>query len=195
MHLLHDLKGRQGLAKTHLGIPQHILTAALELADGLFNRLFLLRAEFYLFVDGDHFVRPNGESTFFGSVDGGNSCLHTTLEPFLALTFLTEIVAFDTGTKEDFMDLLIVEGCDITPVDGQCQFCVSKSIVDTGSLRILVYPLSCSCVEGLAVGLQGGISGLVQGRLTNLYAATVSFISNGEDVYQFGLECRVVLHV
>ena len=44
VHVLHHLQSRQGFAKTHLGIPQHLI-AFLELLFGLLNGLALFRTE------------------------------------------------------------------------------------------------------------------------------------------------------
>ena len=49
IHVLHHLQGRQGLAKTHLGIPQHLvalLVLLLELLLGLLYGLTLFRTEY-----------------------------------------------------------------------------------------------------------------------------------------------------
>ena len=155
LHFLHHLQSGEGLTETHLGVPEHILSSTLELTDGLFDGLLLLRAEFDFFVDGDHLIGANGEATFFGGVDGSNGGVHTTLKPFPALILLAEVMTLDTRAQQDFMDLLVVEGGNHAATDGQRQFRVPERVIDAGSLGVLVYALLGSLIQGLAVRRQG----------------------------------------
>ena len=72
-----------------------------------------------------------------------------------SLMLLAEVVTFDARAKQDFVDLLIIEGGDGAAVYGKGQLSVSEVIGNASCFRILVNSLTGSSIEFLAVGLQG----------------------------------------
>ena len=191
---LYDLQGREGLAKSHLGIPEHGFPARLEFPDRLFYCLFLFRTEFDFIIYWSDFIGTDGEASFLDRLDCCQSSIYTTFKPFTTLILMRKVVALDSGPEEHFVNCLVIEGGEHTAMYSHCKFSMPEGIVNAGCLCILVYSLACSCIEFFAVWRKGKVCSLIQCRFSNLYASAVCFIRNGEDVNEFGFKGGIVLH-
>ena len=159
--LFYDLQGREGLAKSHLGIPEHGFPARLEFPDCLFYCLFLFRTEFDFIIYWSNFIGTDGEASFLDRLDCCQSSIYTTFKPFPALILMRKIVALDSGTEEYFVNCLVIEGGEHTAMYGYCKFSMPEGIVNAGCLCVLIYSLACSGVEFFAVWRKGEVCSLI----------------------------------
>ena len=92
---LDDLKRGERLAETHLRIPKHDVSAAVELPDCLVYCFTLLWTEYDFFFHRYNLVAVDGCPAFLYSLYRFDGCVDTALEPLASLIFLREIVPAD----------------------------------------------------------------------------------------------------
>ena len=107
--LFNDLKGSQSLTETHLGVPQHHLTAAVEFGNSLIDGQLLFRAEFNYLMNRDYLAGADCTTPFLDCLNSLQSSLNAAFKPLPALILLAEIVALDTGTQQDIMNLFVIK--------------------------------------------------------------------------------------
>ena len=108
IHTLHHLQCRQRLAKTHLGIPKHLITL-LELFLGLFNGFPLFRAEYNRSLVVWNFGGRERFPTFLYGCNCPLDGFKVGDEPLVGLVLGIEYLFPDAGTFQNAMHFLIVE--------------------------------------------------------------------------------------
>ena len=108
IHVLDHLQGGQGLAETHLGVPQHLI-AFLELPLGLVDGFPLLGTEDDWASPVCHLSRQKGFLALLDGCDGTFHNIQVGDEPFVGSVHLVKHFLLYAGTLQYDMDFLVVE--------------------------------------------------------------------------------------
>ena len=108
IHVLDHLQGRERFAKTHLGVPEH-LVAFPELPFRLLNGFPLFGAEHNGAAPMHHLSRRQGILALLDGCNGTFYDIKVGHEPFVYFVLLVKHLPLHAGTIQHGMYLLVVE--------------------------------------------------------------------------------------
>ncbi len=181
--LFDDLQGRECLAETHLGVPEH-LVAFLKLFDGPIDGVSLLGTEDDGCLLMAYLVGVEACLAVLDGLYGTFHSLEVTAVPFVGTLDLVECLLLDARASQYLVHLLVVERLDLSAGEEDSHLRVEQLIGDACRLRVFVDTLAGSTVEDITVRLRKVALILLKGCLAYLQAVLVPFIMDGEDVYE-----------
>ncbi len=144
-------KSRECFAKTHLGVPEHLISF-LELLEGFVDSFALFRPENYRRIIVGYLRCMERFSSLFNSGYSKFGGCQIATEPLVSPINIGEYFAFDTAAKQHIMHLFVIESENSTSTDSYRYFGVQKFVGYSGSLGILVNAGFSRFVKSRAAG-------------------------------------------
>ncbi len=183
----YHLQRGESLAKTHFGIPQHLIASSETLASAV-DGIPLFRAE----DDRGMSMRDSGRMqaglTLFYGCDGFLYCFQVTAEPFVSTTDTIKLLTLDSRTFQHLVYLFVVESHYHATTNENADFRVEQLICNARSLGVLAYTLMSGLLQYFCIGEQIAAVVFVECCLADFQTITMPFVIDGEYVNQFGFQ-------
>ena len=187
LFFLHHLKGGERLAKSHLGIPQHLVATSELLARLLYGVSLLGTEHDGILRVGDLALR-DAVQPFLYRMDGFLHGLEVAAIPLVCALHTLECLLLHPRALQHIVYLLVVEGKYHAASHEDGDFGVKQLIGYACCLGVLLNALVGSLLQSLAVAKQIASVVVGQGSLANLHAVFVPFVVDGEDINEFRFE-------